>query len=354
MAKFGDDLAQAYGVIWHDDLFAPAGEDGRYTTDVDGFFGAQREWMEKSLPERSTLLQQDQHGSPQLPKKAERVFGKSSPTDCTGHYVDNSTGEVKTISYRMPEERKAGKPTKGSVASESDGEAEDTAVKKPGRAEITQQGVAMIGALRTDALREALTTGPIEDDTLMALLILALGASNVTIQPGGGLPSEQARPANIAASITHGGVISADTDAIRQAARKILVYTLSCQVNVSNSGFVARIAGETIGASVHLPTMATEEFLSCLSKPGIERVAAAEGVKVHPRGKDTRAAVIERFKGDRYILPTALFLVRPDEEAANRPSRNYWVNGSEGSNSQEEPLPDKNNSDDATVLQAAQ
>ena len=28
-AKFGDDLAQAYGVVWEDDLFTPAGEDGR-------------------------------------------------------------------------------------------------------------------------------------------------------------------------------------------------------------------------------------------------------------------------------------------------------------------------------------
>lgn len=39
-AKFGDDLAKAYGIVWEDDLFAPAGEDSRYTTNVEGFFGA--------------------------------------------------------------------------------------------------------------------------------------------------------------------------------------------------------------------------------------------------------------------------------------------------------------------------
>lgn len=39
-AKFNDDLARAYGVIWEDDLFAPADEDSRYTTNVDGFFAA--------------------------------------------------------------------------------------------------------------------------------------------------------------------------------------------------------------------------------------------------------------------------------------------------------------------------
>jgi ParB/RepB/Spo0J family partition protein len=36
-AKFGDDLAQAYGVVWEDDLFAPADEDGRYTTQCRRF-----------------------------------------------------------------------------------------------------------------------------------------------------------------------------------------------------------------------------------------------------------------------------------------------------------------------------
>jgi ParB-like chromosome segregation protein Spo0J len=37
-AMFGDDLAKAYGIVWEDDLFAPAGEDSRYTTNVEGFY----------------------------------------------------------------------------------------------------------------------------------------------------------------------------------------------------------------------------------------------------------------------------------------------------------------------------
>jgi len=31
-AQFGDDLPKAYGIVWEDDLFAPPGEDSRYTT----------------------------------------------------------------------------------------------------------------------------------------------------------------------------------------------------------------------------------------------------------------------------------------------------------------------------------
>jgi ParB family chromosome partitioning protein len=46
---------------------------------------------------------------------------------------------------------------------------------------VTQKGLDMIGDLRTDALHEALARAPIEDDTLMALLILAFTGTNVTL-----------------------------------------------------------------------------------------------------------------------------------------------------------------------------
>ena len=54
---------------------------------------------------------------------------------------------------------------------------------------------------------------------------------------------------------------------------------------MTDSGPVAWIADHSIGASQFLPTMATEEFLSCLSKPGIERAAASEGVRVETRAR---------------------------------------------------------------------
>lgn len=39
-ASFGDDLARAYGIEWLEDLFTPADQDGRKTTNVEGFPGA--------------------------------------------------------------------------------------------------------------------------------------------------------------------------------------------------------------------------------------------------------------------------------------------------------------------------
>src|SRR5579875_1336276 len=92
----------------------------------------------------------------------------------------------------------------------------------------------------------------------------------------------------------------------------MLTAVLSCRENMSNSGIVARIAGDNIGAVRHMPNMATEEFLSCLSKAGVEKAAAAEGVRIGARAKDTRAALIERFANGAYVYPTALF--RPTEQ----------------------------------------
>ena len=94
---------------------------------------------------------------------------------------------------------------------------------------------------------------------------------------------------------------------MRTAARAMLTAVLSCRDNMTNSGVVARIAGDAIGASLNLPNMATEEFLSCLSKAAIGKAAAAEGVRVEARAKDTRARLIERFKDGVYVYPAALF-----------------------------------------------
>ncbi|GBQ19124.1 hypothetical protein AA700_1329 [Acidiphilium acidophilum DSM 700] len=62
------------------------------------------------------------------------------------------------------------------------------------------------------------------------------------------------------------------------------------------------LTGHQIGADLFLPSMATQEFLSCLSKPEIETVAAANGIMPRPTGKATRAAVVDRFKTERFVL----------------------------------------------------
>jgi hypothetical protein len=74
--------------------------------------------------------------------------------------------------------------------------------------------------------------------------------------------------------------------------------------------------------------MATEEFLSCLSRGALETVARAESVNVAPRAKDTRERMVKRFKDGTFVYPGALFRLTPGElAAAERPhGRPGWVN----------------------------
>ncbi|HET9148672.1 MAG TPA: ParB N-terminal domain-containing protein [Acetobacteraceae bacterium] len=102
-AAFDDELAKAYGIVWQEDLFAPADEDSRYTTQVEEFLGAQHEWMANHLPEKGVILEIGQYGEPKLPPKAERVYGKPGKGDILGHAIDQRSGKIIVTPFRMPE-----------------------------------------------------------------------------------------------------------------------------------------------------------------------------------------------------------------------------------------------------------
>ncbi len=200
---------------------------------------------------------------------------------------------------------------------------------------MTQKGTAMIGDLRTDALHEGLKEATIDDSTLLALLVLAFGGRNVSVHSGAADVGAWDRE-EISHTLTDGGVLTADQDTIRGAVRSMLTIALSCRDNMSNSGVVARIAGDTIGAARHLPNMATEEFLSCLSKTAIGKAATAEGVRVEVRGKDTRTRLIERFKDSVYVYPAALFKLTPEEVSDMAEARHSGPRGWDGADTNPE------------------
>ncbi|RWE93437.1 MAG: plasmid partitioning protein [Mesorhizobium sp.] len=305
-ASFGDDLAQAYGIAWVEDLFAPADEDSRYTTDVEAFLGAQQEWMTNNLPRKGMLAEVNGWGQPELPKKAERVYGKPAKSDCTAMYLDRD-GKVQSVHYRLPEAKKA--KAKGDSGAGTDG-ADDAGIVSASRPDVTRKGIEMIGDLRTDALHEALARAPIEDDTLMALLVLAFAGQNVSVASGArdisyfGAASLGEHAARL---FNPEGVLKFDMDELRAAVRSLLIDVLSCRENRSNSGIVARVAGDAIGADDFLANMGSEEFLSCLSRSALE--ASCKDTPVLPRQKvkDTRAALVEHFREGRFVHPAALF-----------------------------------------------
>ena len=84
---------------------------------------------------------------------------------------------------------------------------------------------------------------------------------------------------------------------------------------MTDSGLVARVAGDAIGADTFLPNMGTDDFLKCLSKAAMERAASALNVLPRATGKATRAAVVEHVGTSTYILPAARFALSPAEIA---------------------------------------
>ncbi len=301
-AAFDAEFAAAYGVEYVEDLFAPADEDSRATTNVDGFLAAQHAWIEANLPENGVVLQAEQYGSPKLPPKAQRFYGKpGTGGESVGYCVNEVTGEVDTVLFTMP--APAGKAKGGAGATDG---TPDLPTKP--RADVTQKGEAMIGDMRTDALHAALRDEPIDDQRLIALLVLAFAGSNVEVKTGLAQgPMQRDSRAEIAGLLTEGGAVTSDPATLQKAARAMLAYTLSCRQNWSGSGALARLAGDAIGADAHLPNMANAEFLSCLSKAATEGVAIGLGVPVQPTGKATRGAVIARVGEGRWVYPQAVF-----------------------------------------------
>lgn len=315
-ASFGEDLAAAYGIEWAEDLFAPADQDNRYTTNVEAFLGAQHEWMTNNLPKRGAIVEVNNWGQPDLPKKATQVYGKPQKSDHTAMYLDRE-GKVQTVHFRMPDAKKAkgkaGSASAPDTQTEHDGQ---TVVSKP-RPEVTQRGHDMIGDFRTDALREALGRAPIEDDTLMALLILAYAGVNVTVHSpsAGDMTGTRRFNRHAAMLLDADGKLSFDMDTLRIAARSALIDILSCRRGHTNSGVVSRIAGDAIGGDGFIANMGTEEFLECLSRQSLQATCAAVSVLPRQRVRETRAALVDHYKEGLFVHPAARFAPEPAELA---------------------------------------
>ena len=167
----------------------------------------------------------------------------------------------------------------------------------------------MVGDFRTDALHEALGRAPIEDDTLLALLVLAFAGTNVRVDSGAGdtVYGQKRFARHVVRLIDENGKLSFDLDTLRVVARSTLVEVLSCRRGMSNSGVISRIAGDAIGADGYLPNMGSEDFLLCLSRQALE--ASCKDASVLPRQKvrETRAALVDHYQDGHFVHPSALF-----------------------------------------------
>ena len=208
--------------------------------------------MTSNLPKRGAIVEVNSWGQPELPKKAAHVYGKPSKSDQTALYLDRD-GKVQTVHYRMPE---TAKPKGGSAEGAAEGGDDAGAfTTQKVRPDVTQKGHDMMGDFRTDALHEALGSAPIEDDMLMALLVLAFAGQNVRVDSGAGgtfYGGKRFSRHGVTLFDEH-GKLAFDQDTLRIAVRSVLIHVLSCRRGMSNSGMVSRIAGEAIGADEYLP-----------------------------------------------------------------------------------------------------
>jgi len=230
-------------------------------------------------------------------------------------YLDRD-GKVQSVAYRMPEP-KSSKGTAGEGGS---------VVASPPRPDVTQKGLDMIGDLRTDALHEALQRAPIEDDTLTALLVLAFAGQNVRVDSASGRSGSfgNAIASHAASLVDQAGTLAFDRETLRSAVRSVLIEVLSCRRTMSNSGIVSRIAGDVVGADSFLANMGTEDFLSCLSRQALEATCAEASVLPRNKVRETRAALVEHFIGERFVHASARFA--PDaNELADWKARNESV-----------------------------
>ena len=306
-ARFDDALAAAYGVTWETDLFAPANQDGRSTTNIEGFLGAQDEWLRKTLPENTIVLTLAADGSPVLPRHATATFRDGADVK-KGRYVNPQTGQVEELGYIVHEPAAPKAPatanaSKTAATTATPGTPDAASTRT--RPEISAKGVAMIGLMRTDALHMAVQRAPLDDAALIGLLILALGADNVAVTAPETNGKDRIKAA--ALRIAAGSVLCTDPETLRAAARDVIAASLSCKDDVTNSGPGARIAALVTEARDHLPTMATEEFLGTLSKSALETVARMNRVTVAPTARETRARMVSKFKGAVFVHPEALF-----------------------------------------------
>ena len=265
-AKFGEAEREAFGILWQEDLFAEGDEDNRFTIDGEAFVSAQRAWVDANMPKNGVWIEIDEYSREKLPPRANRTWAKPKKGDQIGFAINPRDGKIHEAVFHISEPD----VTKGKDRSIGGGD--DAPAPKKTRPEITQKGTEIIGALRTEALVKSLEVNACDDMTLMGLLVLAFDAKNVSVQSD--RPTHSTRT-KLVQSITEGGRLTHDAERLRVVARQMLATVLSCSLGRSDSGLVARIAGDALGADAHIGNMATEDFLGCLSKAGIEKVGSS-------------------------------------------------------------------------------
>ncbi|MBB2157349.1 ParB N-terminal domain-containing protein [Gluconacetobacter diazotrophicus] len=310
-ARFDGSVANAYGIGWEEDLFTPAGEDGRYTTDSTAFEAGQRHWLAHGLPDGGIAMATNDYGSAVAPEGYRRL----------GHWIEPTEDEVVGYcldphSLKITEVRLGADSTSRSTPVHNSISAGAPQPEPKVRADISGTGEKLIGEIRTQALHQALDAAreTVDPWDLIAALLLAVEGANVVVHgdPTGGYRKTSARKTALGALFPE-GLLVRDPALLRIHAVAVLKSLVNCDVSThSGSGLIAQVMGLLFDADARMPNMAFEEFLKTFSKPGITRAIEAEGLAAQSTGKEMRAALIAHVGEARWLPPAAGFAQAAD------------------------------------------
>ena len=348
-------------IEWLEDLFAePGAEDQWYTLDVDKF----RKLQHQALREKCEALKKQNisasvvsatGGRVGLPdgfvrlfpqegakrKKFEVEFHFMNPDGSVDFYVALDTkaqreAEKKLADKKKQKEKASKKAKAGDEDPVSDNETEDGDDEAPdeiepseraGRGSISQDGLSMLAAIRTDAVGKALysVTSPIE---MLKLLVIALASENVLVSREG---YGRERFDDLAAQLVEpgGNMLPVSDEALAEVAQdavaRIIKFAGPKATGNWASGSWGEVIAKAISADQFLPRFDTAEFLATLSAEELRRLHAEYMAKnpglVHA-GKKTAKALRETLEGRLPDWrPSAAIFGAPVPAAAQRPAR---------------------------------
>jgi len=344
------------GLVFEEDLFAPADASEAYTDDVKLFLELQRRALEARVlcpPKgvRYEITTLDRYGYPKTPAGAEQEYDADPMAPKRGRLVlwslyegddQERAGEVvgrvfkvpaakgKAAEAKAPPTGKPGKPAPTGApepiddaetdAEDSVAEPEDAEADAPEPAPateptgITKPGLEIIAQAKTTALRRQLgqmAAHSLTDRQVIICLLLLLTAPNVRIH-GFDAPENTDQPWNSARDylrgvrarlVNAGGAALAhglDDADLRALAGDVLARCLSAagprdrdRGGGETSAEVAEWIGHALRADDRLPPFDTAEFLACCNGDLLREAAAIAGLK--PAKKVT--ALREQLEG---------------------------------------------------------
>ncbi|MGE4044492.1 MAG: ParB N-terminal domain-containing protein [Acetobacteraceae bacterium] len=289
--------AEASDIAWEEDLLAEPGSRAQFSTpDVEGFVARQKTAAEEkvaALKKRARLVELDRRGQIAVPAGAEALYygtGTAIEAPKRGQTLLVAVGADGRIQTAVIAEGKPGAGKDDILADDGhddnshderrDGPVAPTPAPSPG---VTQDGLGLIAAAKTEALRTALLEQPLDAHDLARMLLLTLCADNVDVRTTGQFRVKTDLPPRLVAP--GGTLLSLTDEEVNQIARETLAEIIRFAGPKGSQMSASGAAGEWIGAAVNaqesLGRFDTAEFLATCKGEELKRAAFGTGFKAN-------------------------------------------------------------------------